>query len=308
MPSSAFRILFLTLLCVFCLGSLGAAGTAEVAENSISSEKPFLVLSDYYQRSITLKEAPQRVVSLAPGITETVFALGYGDRLVGRTSFCDYPPEAGEVEEMGGLTNPDLESIVEADPDLIIASTHFPADALELLEQAGLTVAVFIGDESFEGIYNGIIRPVAEVLGDRDAGEALIADMQKTVAETDALAASWEESPRVYYMVGFGEGGDWTAGGDTYIGGMIERAGGKNIAGDVSGWAFSSEALVDRDPDLILLPSWAKDLFGLEEPYSKLRAVRNGNLAVVDEDMVVRQGPRAAEGYASLLQAMRSVR
>ncbi|MCK5734879.1 MAG: ABC transporter substrate-binding protein, partial [Spirochaetaceae bacterium] len=121
------------------------------------------------------------------------------------------------------------------------------------------------------------------------------------------IVAGFSRIPRVYYVVGFGEGGDWTAGGDTFISQMITMAGGENIASDISGWSFSLEAIVEGDPDLILIPSWAESIFETTPVYSDLRAVKNGNIIVIDENSIVRQGPRLAEGFANLVSAIGSV-
>lgn len=296
--SVVFTLIFFILIPV----AVFAGGTPEADSTEIDT--PVIELMDYYDRPVILQSPAMKIVSLAPGITETVFALGYGDRLAGRTSYCDYPAEAAAVADMGSLTEPDMELIVATDPDLVIASTHFSEESLAMLENAGLNVAVFMGAGTLEGVYNGVIRPVAEILGDVDAGEILVDSMKETASEARKKAEARTKKPSVYYVVGFGEGGDWTAGGDTFIGQMITLAGGDNIAGDVEGWAFSTEALVNRDPDLIFVPFWADGLFGTSEPYSNLRAVRSGHVVPVDENAIVRQGPRLAEGYAYLVDAM----
>ena len=138
--------------------------------------------------------------------------------------------------------------------------------------------------------------------GERDP----IPAQTSTVADALRKVAAFSENPTVYYVVGFGEGGDWTAGGDTFIGQMIEMAGAVNIAADVTGWSFSLELIVDRDPDLILLPDWAETLFKTTPIYSDLRAVGNGNTVAFDENAIVRQGPRLADGFASLVDIIGS--
>lgn len=192
-------------------------------------------------------------------------------------------------------------------PDIVIASTHFPKEAMDRLVAAGENVAVLMGQDSFQGAYDGVIRPVALILGDIDAGEVLIASMEATVDKALAVVAGFSRTPSVYYVVGFGEGGDWTAGGDTFISEMIDTAGGKNIAEDISGWSFSLEAIVDGDPDLILLPGWAEPIFKTAPVYSDLRAVKEGHTIAIDENAIVRQGPRLAEGFAGLVEAIGSV-
>jgi len=255
-----------------------------------------------------LDEPAKSVVSLSPGITETVFALGFGQLLVGRSAYCDYPPEAANIAVVGSMTEPNVEIIVSLSPDIVIASTHFTREAFESLTGLGLKVAVLRGGETFEGVYEGVIRPVAALVGDVEAGEKLISSMQATVAGAMSRVRQFAVNPTVYYVVGFGEGGDWTAGGDTFIGEMIALAGGRNIAADVRGWSFNLEALVERDPDIILIPPWAEDIFPVTPVYSSLRAVRSGSVLVVDDDSISRQGPRIAEAFAGLVDAIGAFR
>ncbi|RKX88819.1 MAG: ABC transporter substrate-binding protein [Spirochaetes bacterium] len=303
-----FRKSFSFLLIVFLLTTLIMVLPAFArGSDEAGSRRAAITLKDNFDREITLGSAAMTVVSLSPGITETVFALGYGNRLLGRTDYCDYPPEAASVLSVGSLTEPDIETIVALNPDIVIASTHFPKEALDRLVAAGENVAVLMGQESFQGAYDGVIRPVSLILGDSEAGEALVASMEATVDKALAAVAGFTRTPSVYYVVGFGEGGDWTAGGNTFISEMIEMAGGKNIAADISGWSFSLEAIVDGNPDLILLPGWAEPIFKTTPVYSDLRAVKEGHAIVIDENAIVRQGPRLAEGFADLVNAIGSV-
>jgi iron complex transport system substrate-binding protein len=300
--SFKFFLIISIILIVITAMPITARGSAESAESSGG-----IMVTDHFGREVILEEPAQTIISLSPGITETIFALGYGDRLIGRTSFCDYPPEALQVRPVGSLTEPDIEIIVSLSPDIVIASTHFPEDVMNRLVAAGQKVAVLMGQESFQGVYDGVIRPASILVGDADAGELLISNMKVTVTRALETVAGFNENPSVYYVVGFGEGGDWTAGGDTFISEMIEMAGGKNIASDVSGWSFSLEAIIDRDPDLILVPGWAIDVFPVTPIYSDLRAVKNGSVVGIDENSIVRQGPRLADGFAELVDTIGSV-
>jgi len=274
------------------------------ADSAGIEDRGKISIVDYYGSSIMLDEPAKSVVSLSPGITETVFALGYGELLVGRSAYCDYPPEAADIAIAGSIAEPNAEIIVSLSPDIVIASTLFTREAFERLTGLGLKVAVLRGGETFEGVYEGVIQPVAALLGDVEAGEKLISSMRATVARAMKKVRQFAMNPTVYYVVGFGEGGDWTAGGDTFIGEMIVLAGGENIAADVSGWSFNLETLVERDPDIILIPPWAEDIFPLTPVYSNLRAVRSGTVLVVDDDLMSREGPRIAEAFAGLVDAI----
>ena len=262
---------------------------------------------DYYGRPVTVKANVNRVVSLAPGITETILALGHGSKLIGRTDFDDFSPEIQNVPSVGNMTQPAMEIILALSPDIVIASNHCPRSVVESLEQVNIDVAVLMAGTSFTSVYSGVIKPIAAILGDADSGDSLVREMELIRSTALEKADSFPYRPKVYYVVGFGEGGDWTAGGNTFIGDMIQAAGGDNIAQSVSGWSFSLEALVNADPDVIIISSTEVEKFSRTPIYSGLRAVNEDRLIGIDEDIVVRQGPRLAEGFSSLVNAIGTV-
>ncbi len=190
-----------------------------------------LMIEDSYGRKVTINKEPMRVISIAPNITETIFALGQGEKLVGRTDYCEYPEAAKEIESIGSLQSPNIEKILSLNPDLVIASTHFKKDVLEKLEELDLKVMVLYGEESFQGVYQ-VIEKLGTVLNAKEEADKVIANMK--------------------HVVGFGESGDYTAGRGTFIGEMIKMAGGKNAADDVKGWKYSLERLVEKDPDILI--------------------------------------------------------
>jgi len=100
-------------------------------------------LKDSYDREVNLDKEPERIVSVAPNITEIIFALGKQDKLVGRTDFCDYPEEAKNIESIGNIDQPNVEKIVELQPDVVIASSIFTKEMLQKLEEANIKVAIF---------------------------------------------------------------------------------------------------------------------------------------------------------------------
>ena len=240
-----------------------------------------------------------RVVSLAPNITEIVFALGRGNLLVGRTDYCNYPPETAEIASVGSIQQPSVESILSLNPDIIIASTHGPKDAAAQLTDAGFEVRYYYSPASFEGVYD-VIRSVGADLDAEAEADALVTDMAQRFQRVKEEASAVESRPGVYYAVGFGEGGDWTAGGDTFVGQLIELAGGRNIAADINGWSYSLEKLVEKQPEIILVGAGLKDAFTSAPFYSELDAVKNNRVYGINEDIISRQGPRLIEGIEQL--------
>lgn len=248
------------------------------------------------------------IVSLAPNVTETLYALGVGNLLVGRTDYCTYPEDALALPSIGTLYNPSLEKLISLQPDLAIATTFVSDELLAALTSAGIEVLSLKLQETFAGTYT-LIREIAQKVDRVEEGELIILEMQNRVRKTVEKARTME-SKRVYFMVDFGSF-DGTATGDTYISEMLGMLGAINIAQDADRWTYSKELLVAQDPDLIIMTTrWGqtdeqtREEFTNTKPYSDLRATKAGNLVFVESDMVSRQGPRSALALENLAQAI----
>ncbi len=267
-------------------------------------EGSHLKLEDAYHRVITIDKAPSRVVSVAPNITEIIFALGKGEMLVGRTEYCDYPTEAGGIESIGSVMEPNIEKIVALNPDIVIASTHFQKGSLKKLEDAGIKVAVLDREESFDGVYQ-LIRQVGQVLHSNERAAGLVSDLQKKVADITVKIAN-APKPKVYYVVFYGDSGSYTAGKDTFIGNMLKMAGGDNIAADSEGWQYSIEKIVEKDPDILICSKYyhTKEVIVKSPGFKSLKAVKAGRVLEIDHNLLDRQGPRLAEGLETLARLL----
>jgi iron complex transport system substrate-binding protein len=259
-----------------------------------------LRLEDSYQRVVTLDRKPERIVSVAPNITEIIFALGKGGLLAGRTEYCDFPPEARKVASIGSLLEPNIEKIIALNPDIVIASTHFQKEVLKKLEGLGVKVAVLYGAEDFEGVYFTIAQ-VGRIVGADARADKLIAGMKRKVRAITGRVRG-RPRPRVYYVMTFGKTGDYTAGGDTFLGKMLAMAGGANVAGESKGWQYSLEKLVEQDPDYIVCAKSYASLEALRHAsgYRELTAVKAGKVLEIDNNLLDRQGPRLVEGLETL--------
>ncbi len=252
---------------------------------------PFYTFTDAYGNEVVIQEEPQTIVSVSPTMTEIVYALGAGDKLIGRTDYDDYPEAVFSLPSVGDINAPDIEAIVALDPDLVIASSIFSEDSYNQLTELGINVAIVRDEESFDGLYD-VINTVAAILGVTETGDALVADLK---AEVDAIVAEEDTDITVYYCMSCGEYGEFTAGGDTFINDIIEMAGAKNAAADAEGWMYSLEALIAADPDYVLATQWSYDEFTTNANYADLQAVKNGNVILVDSNIFERQGPRNVE-------------
>jgi iron complex transport system substrate-binding protein len=268
--------------------------TEEVIEEEVIFEP--VTLTDSEGRSVTIETQPERVISMAPSMTEVVFAIGQGDKLVGRTDYCNYPEAALDVDSIGSLREPNIEAIIALNPDVVLMSTHASEEVLLKLEEASIKVVVLKEQESFDGVYK-IIENTGKIFGATEEATAVI-DGMKADVEAVMNTVKDAEKQSVYYVVGFGEYGDWTATGDTFIHNLLEMAGGENVAADGEGWSYNLESLIEKDPMYLIGSQATGTKAGMEatEGYMDLTAVKEGRLIEINQDLLSRQGPRLAEG------------
>lgn len=277
--------------------------TEENSSEDISSNEEItypLTVTDSNGEEVELAQEPQKVVSVAPNLTEMMYALGIGDRLVGRSDYCDYPSEAVDIQSVGTISSPDIEMIISLEPDVVIVSTHFDEENTKKLEELQIPVLTLYEEKDVTGVYD-MITTLGQAMNCVEQAQTLVRDMQDTIAEVEEKVAGLE-TPSVYYVVGYGEYGDYTAGGDTFVGGMLTMAGGDNIAKDVSGWSITHEELIEADPSIIIISEYMKSDFMSMENYSELTAVKEGNVYTLDTNMLDRQGYRNAEGIKALAE------
>ena len=312
----------LALLCVVlaaCASPVAApasgAGAASATASPSEPESAYpLTLTDAAGREVVLEAAPERIVSLAPSNTEIVCALGACDRLVGVTDFDDHPPEVAEVEDVVISAAVDVERVVAAEPDLVLAAGNeqTPSSVIEQLEQLDLTILVLY-PETLDGVYADIELVGAALGGDAAAGE-LVAGMRERVDEITA-AVEGVERPLTLYEVFHAEGTTYTAGEGSFLASLLELAGAEPLTGDAQG-LLAPEELVAADPELVLLgtasydPSLADAQAALETVagragWGELRAVRDGRVVPYLEDIVTtRPGPRIVDGLEALARAI----
>lgn len=271
-----------------------------------SPTEQVVTVTDSRGITLSLRSYPQRIVSLSPNITETIFALGGSDRLVGITDYCDYPEATRDIPTVGDLLTPNVERIVALEPDLVIISNLGQLQTIEAIERTGIPVSFIDEPESMEGTYE-IITKTGLLIGKAEEAQLLIESMQKTMADISGIAS--EPHPTVYYVAGFGEWGDFTATGDTFIHDIITRAGGDNIASDAVNWSFQLELLHAYDPDIIILPPlWGSTFeetlqqFVDHPSYAPLSAVQAGRIITIDNNIIERQGPRSAQAAMQLAE------
>ena len=244
---------------------------------------------------------PQRVVSHAPSVTETLFALGFGDRVVGVTTYCDYPPEARRLPKIGGFTNPSVEAIVATRPDLVIGvsdSSH-PVKTKEL-EQLGIKVAL-ISVASLDEILNSF-KSVARMLGHPEAGDKLA---QKITRQFEEVKKRVAPAPRRSTLLAVGLRPLVAVGGKNFIDELITLAGGENIAGHAAQpWLnLPDEYVITKAPQVIIQAGMGSERGTSAKYWSDLKsipAVKEGRVYSYPSDKILRPGPRVGEGLEEI--------
>lgn len=269
-----------------------------------------LTLTDDAGREVTLDAAPARIVSLAPSNTEIVCALDACDLLVGVTDFDDFPPEVVDIDKVVTMAQVDIEAVVAAEPDLVLAAGNelTPTTTIEGLTELGLPVLTLY-PESLDEVYADI-----ELIGaaiDRVEEATGLVDEMRGRVDAVVEAVDGLDRPRTFYEVSVFEGTIYTAGEGSFLASLIETAGGEPIVGDTLSTSIEVEDLVAADPELILLgdatydPTITPDSVAARPGWGAMTAVRDGNVVVVTDDLVItRPGPRIVDGLEALARAI----
>ena len=244
---------------------------------------------------------PRRIVSLAPSVTETVFALGFGNRLVGVTSHCDYPVEAKRLPKIGDFMSPSVEVIAAKQPDLVIGVTGAtdPARAREI-ERLGIKITL-VSVSSVSEILSSFKR-IAALLGDPDAGATLV---EKITAQFGKVKRRIAPAPRRSTLLAVGLRPLVAVGGKNFLDELITLAGGENIAGNASQpWLnLPDEYVVAKAPQVIIQAGMGSDASRPTRQWSDLKsipAVKERRVYTYNSDKILRPGPRIGEGLEEI--------
>jgi iron complex transport system substrate-binding protein len=266
-----------------------------------------VTITDDEGTAVTIPAAPQKIVSLTPATTETLFALGVGSRVVGKVEdIAKYPPDADSIPVVATFSGVDVEQIVSIGADLVVSGGAglSQGPAVEQLRRANIPVVVSYPttiDQAIAGF-----RLLGQAVGATDAGNKLADD---TKAQLDALAASVANAtskPRLYYEID-ATNGIFTPPAASIYGEMFTLAGAAPISGDPN-YSISLENLVAADPEVILLGDAAYGVtagdVAKRSGWGGMTAVKEGNIFPIDDILVTRPGPRLVDGLRALIEAI----
>jgi iron complex transport system substrate-binding protein len=289
-------------------GSIGPGATATPTPQPSPSPSPGpafpLSLTDDEGTKVEIAAEPATIVSLTPAATETLFALGVGDRIVGKAEdFFVFPPEAAGIPDVARFNEVDIEKITSLEPDVVIAGGNFftPPEAISRMRELGMTVVVVYAP-TVQKVFDDIAL-IGDVAGRSEEADEIVERMK---AEFDAVAAAVKDAPRprVFYELD-ATGAIYGPADDSFLAEMIELAGADPITtGSPDKFDISVERLIEADPELILL---ADAPFGMTPEQVKARpgwnvmtAVQTGDIRPIDDQTITRPGPRLSQGLRLL--------
>jgi iron complex transport system substrate-binding protein len=281
-----------TVLLFFCLGLFFSCKESNFSNKEISDAT--IEFTDYYNRKVKVKQKPQTVVSISPGITEILFDLGVGNKIIGRTIFCNFPKEALQIEAIGGISDANLERIIALRPQIVITSSMVRKDLVENIEKAGISIICLPERSNIEGVF-GTIKILGKIFDKENTADSLINNMKNQLNEIKSTYNDNSYKPSIYYVVGYGATGDFTAGRDTYINEIIELSGGRNIANNISNWSYSKEELFAQQPDYIIVRQEDLNHFINTAPYKDLKAVKQKKVLGINSSLIDCQTCRSIE-------------
>jgi iron complex transport system substrate-binding protein len=265
-----------------------------------------VTFTDFADRQVKIPKTVLRIISMAPNVTEMLFAIGLDNEIVGVTEFCNYPESAKSKTKIGGYYNPNIEVILSLKPDLIVATPDgYSKERVDKLDQSGIPVFIVNPlkiDDAMESML------VLGKITDKEAYSKQVVDGLKAriKAVQDKVAqVPTQKRPKVFYEIG--QNPLVTVGSNNFVDDLITTAGGINIAGDApNSWPiYSVEAIITKNPDIILTaPSTmtASDKM-IADQWSKYRtisAVMNKRIYAINPDILLRSGPRVADGLERL--------
>jgi iron complex transport system substrate-binding protein len=260
-------------------------------------------LTDDAGTRVSLAGPPRRIVSLIPATTELLFALGAGDRLVGRTTWCDYPAAAAQVPDLGNGIGPNIEAVVAARPDLVLLyKSSANRGAADRLRSLGIPTLELATDRMQD--FDRIARLVGRAVGRAEAAESLVARTSRALEAASHPVVQPSSRPTVFILAW--DRPPMTLGRGSFLSEIVDRAGGRNLFDDLpsSSAPIAIEAVVARDPDFILVSSEGDPAIAGRPEWRAVRAVRERRFLRVRGSEFNRPSPRMPDAVRELAAAL----
>ncbi|MFV0387922.1 MAG: ABC transporter substrate-binding protein [Pyrinomonadaceae bacterium] len=299
-PKHFGNIFFAAILLFAAISNIGCKQTANPGSGTQATQ----TLTDDIGREVTLPKEVTRAVSLAPNLTEIAFSIGAGEKIVGDTTYCDYPEGAKKVKKVGDTIKPNLEAIIALKPQVVFVSTASQLESFtKTLEAQGIKVFVS-NPNSLEGIYRSIVQ-IGEILGAQKQAHATVADMKGTVDEIEKETTKARKIPTFVQI----DASLYTIGNTSFIADVITKAGGELVTKDVNQAYFkiSKEKAAASAPEAIILTD-SPDNQSPNEVFNNSTAIKNRNVFKINADILSRPGPRTTDALEEIASFYADVR
>ncbi len=308
-----YSVVIALLVAVF-VAVCGCSSTVTPVPTPVPMSQYPMTVSDYYGQTATIARAPERIVSLSPVNTEILFDLGAGNRIVGDTDYCDYPPEAKNITHVSGFNSINIEKILAASPDLVLAEDIVSEEAITRLRETGFPL-VELKNSNLTMIRQNILL-IGNITNTSANATVLVSEIDRDIESIRSKTAGLNDSqkPTVLLLAGLTKKAIYPYGSGTYGDELLTLTGGRNVASGLTGYqVMSNEAIIKADPDYIVIPvdgvmctMSAYDSFrnGNESWMKDLKAVKAGNVMMVDGTLFLRPGPRTPEAGLALARAI----
>jgi iron complex transport system substrate-binding protein len=272
-----------------------------------ASSRDTVLFTDAMGRQVKIPKSVKRIVSMAPNVTEMLFAIDLDNEIVGVTDYCNYPESARSKTKIGGYYNPNIEVILSLSPDLIVATPDgYSKERIEKLDQSGIPVFI-VNPLKIDDMLESIIL-LGRITGKEETASQVVEDMRSriTAIKYEVSQIPMQKRIKVFYEIG--EDPLVTVGPDNFVNDLITTAGGINVAADApSSWpVYSVEAVIMKNPDVILtapstMSSSDKNSQAIKwNKYRTVSAVVSDKIYAVDPDIMLRSGPRVVDGLEKL--------
>ncbi|MGC2238150.1 MAG: cobalamin-binding protein [Pyrinomonadaceae bacterium] len=278
------------------------AGTqTKIEAQPAKTETATREITDDIGRRVKIPERVERAVSLAPNLTEIVFAVGAGDRLVGVTTFCNYPEETKKIQKIGDTMNPNIENIIALKPQIVLISTAAQIETFtKVLDEQGIVYFV-TNPQNLDGIYKSIDL-IGDIFGRKDQADEVVTSLKKRVAGIESLIYS-EKPVKTFLQIS--KEPLYTIGKESFITDLIKRAGGVSATADIESAypKLSKETALALNPDAIVL-SESDDNQTPNEVFKNSPAVKNAKVFKINADIISRPAPRIVDALEQLARAL----
>lgn len=283
------------------------SGADNTEQTSLETQYP-LTITDATGESFTFEKAPEKIVSVSPAETESLYAIGLDEEIVGVSDYDDYPEQVKDKPKMGSLYTPNAEAIIAAEPDIVFTGISMDEAAVQKLRDLG--IVIFKTDPKTIGDVMNNIEVYGQITNHQAQAQQVLEKMKSDIKEVQDKVASLADTDKKQVYVEFSPG--WTVGKGEFMDEVIMWAGGVNVGGEAEGWyEISEEKIIDANPDVILYASDVVDndktldqIIKARSGWNEITAIKNDQVISIDANLLSRPGPRVTEGLKEVAKAI----